>query len=124
MVYTLNIKINLKNIKIVIAIFRCVPENQRAYALGIQFLFMRSLSFIPGPVIFGAVIDSQCTLWSEDNCGQRGNCLDYNIDKLSLNIVYLGVVTGGKYKDLFIHQNSCIYIFNVVEKYWVVQLLL
>jgi len=77
-----------------IAVLRCVPENQRAYALGIQFLFMRSLSFIPGPVIFGAVIDSQCTVWSKDNCGKRGNCLDYNVEKLSWNIVYLGIVTG------------------------------
>ena len=59
---------------------------------------MRSLSFIPGPVIFGAVIDSQCTVWSKDNCGKRGNCLDYNVEKLSWNIVYLGIVTGGMYK--------------------------
>lgn len=57
---------------------------------------MRSLSFIPGPVIFGTVIDSKCVLWSEDNCGKRGNCLDYDVDALSLNIVYLGLTTASK----------------------------
>ena len=82
---------------VLFSVSRCVPDNQRAFALGLQFLFLRSLSFIPGPVIFGAVIDSKCILWKKDNCGKRGNCLDYEVDALSLNIFYLGLVTGSKF---------------------------
>eukprot|EP00794_Sanderia_malayensis_P000569 gene569-1227_t len=77
-------------------ILRCVPDNQRAFALGLQFLLMRSLSFIPGPVIFGHVIDSQCILWKKDECGKSTNCLDYHVDSLSKNIFYLGLTCGIK----------------------------
>ena len=84
-------------VRLTLIFCRCVPDNQRAFALGLQFLFMRSLSFIPGPVIFGAVIDSQCILWSKDNCGNRGNCLDYHVNSLSKNIFYLGMITACMY---------------------------
>ena len=38
--------------------FRSVSENQRALALGAQFLFLRILGSIPGPVIVGSLIDN------------------------------------------------------------------
>eukprot|EP00794_Sanderia_malayensis_P000574 gene574-1233_t len=76
----------------------CVPDNQRAFALGLQFLLMRSLSFIPGPVIFGSFIDSQCILWKKDKCGKPTNCLDYSVDSLSKNIFNLGLTCGSKSK--------------------------
>eukprot|EP00794_Sanderia_malayensis_P000568 gene568-1226_t len=75
-------------------LLRCVPDNQRAFALGLQFLLMRSLSFIPGPVIFGTVIDSQCILWRKDECGKSTNCMDYHVNTLSKNIFYLGLTCG------------------------------
>eukprot|EP00794_Sanderia_malayensis_P000567 gene567-1225_t len=77
-----------------VIILRCVPDNQRAFALGLQFLLMRSISYIPGPVIFGSVVDSQCILWKKDECGKPTNCLDYHIDSLSRSIFYLGLSCG------------------------------
>ena len=60
-----------------------------------SFFVMRTLSFLPGPIILGAVIDGKCTLWGYDKCGQRQNCLDYDVDALSWNIVLFGVITSG-----------------------------
>ncbi|XP_047128024.1 solute carrier organic anion transporter family member 4C1 isoform X1 [Hydra vulgaris] len=77
-----------------IAVLRCVPDNHRAFALGMQFMIMRSISFLPGPIILGAVIDSQCITWSYGECGKKLNCLDYNSDRLSFNLVLFGVATS------------------------------
>ena len=94
-------------------IFRCVPDNQRSYALGLQFLCMRSLSFIPGPVIFGAIIDGECTLWSKNACGKRGNCLEYKVDSLSISILIFGCVTASKYNFMIITQFA--YVFRILS---------
>ncbi|EDO37235.1 predicted protein, partial [Nematostella vectensis] len=60
---------------------RSVADNQRGYALGLQFVFIRLLGSLPGPILFGHLIDSTCTLWRY-NCGTRGNCLNYKHDRL------------------------------------------
>lgn len=38
------------------------------------------LAFIPGPIIYGYIIDSTCLEWSTDACGAggRGNCQRYD----------------------------------------------
>lgn len=73
---------------------RCVPDNQRAFGLGIQVLFLRSLSFIPGPLILGTIIDSNCLVWSIDECGNRGNCLEYNVNQLSKHFLVFAIVAA------------------------------
>ena len=76
---------------------RCVPDNQRSFAVGVQFLVMRLLSFLPGPIIIGAIFDSQCITWGYDGCGRKKNCLDYDMKKLSTNLSIFGLATLGKY---------------------------
>lgn len=36
-----------------------------------------SLALIPGPILFGRMIDSTCLVWSNKN-GKRGNCQLYD----------------------------------------------
>lgn len=74
---------------------RCVPDNQRSYSLGFQFIFQRSLGFMPGPVVTGWIFDYLCLLWGE-SCGKRGRCQIYDIKKLSLAITVLGCIMKGK----------------------------
>ena len=62
---------------------------------------MRSLSFLPGSIIMGAVVDSQCTSWMLDKCGNKLNCADYNVDTLSRNLVIFALITTGKYPELY-----------------------
>ncbi|XP_054753686.2 solute carrier organic anion transporter family member 4A1-like [Lytechinus pictus] len=59
------------------ATLRCVPHSQRSFALGLQSLIYRALGTVPGPVVFGAIIDKACLLW-ENSCDGQGTCWLYN----------------------------------------------
>uniref|UniRef100_A0A3Q3LGP1 Solute carrier organic anion transporter family member n=1 Tax=Mastacembelus armatus TaxID=205130 RepID=A0A3Q3LGP1_9TELE len=61
----------------VIILIRTVSPELKSYALGVLFLLLRLLGFIPPPLIFGAGIDSTCLFWSSD-CGNKGACLLYD----------------------------------------------
>ena len=43
---------------------RSVPLAQRSYALGLQMGLIRVLGAIPGPIVFGILIDKTCILWN------------------------------------------------------------
>eukprot|EP00111_Clytia_hemisphaerica_P005496 TCONS_00015937-protein len=77
-----------------IMVLRSVPDNQRSFALGTQFVIMRGLSFLPGPIIVGGIVDSNCISWGYDKCGKKTNCLDYDIDAMSWTLVWLGFITS------------------------------
>lgn len=64
------------------AILRCVPDEHRALALGMQWVILRLLGTIPGPVLTGYVIDTACGLW-QDLCGARGSCEVYDRYEMS-----------------------------------------
>lgn len=40
---------------------------------------------VPGPIFFGAVIDSTCLVWQENECGDKKSCYIYNNASLSVN---------------------------------------
>eukprot|EP00795_Rhopilema_esculentum_P017328 gene17328-8906_t len=73
---------------------RCVADNQRAFGLGMQIMFLRLLSFVPGPLILGSIIDSSCLLWGKDDCGNQGNCLEYDVDKLSKHFFTFSIIAA------------------------------
>lgn len=77
-----------------ILVRRSVPDNQRSYALGIQFVLSKLMASVPGPIIIGYVIDQTCSLW-KTKCGQRGNCLNYDYDKLGWIIVSYAIPLKG-----------------------------
>ena len=68
---------------------RCISDEQRTLALGVQSVFMRALGYIPSPIIVGALFDSSCLYWQED-CGDRGNCWVYDNDDLSFSLFSVG----------------------------------
>ncbi|EDW37341.1 GL26208 [Drosophila persimilis] len=61
------------------ATLRCVQDEQRSFALGLQWIKVRLLGTIPAPLIFGALIDESCILWHE-SCDEQGGgaCLVYD----------------------------------------------
>ncbi|XP_034881418.1 solute carrier organic anion transporter family member 4A1 isoform X1 [Mirounga leonina] len=71
--------------------FRCVRDRQRSFALGIQWIVVRTLGAIPGPIAFGWVIDKACLLW-QDQCGQRGSCFVYQNSAMSRYMLITGLV--------------------------------
>jgi len=70
---------------------RCIADEQRSLALGIQSVFVKVLGSIPGPIVMGAIFDSSCAYWQEE-CGDRGNCYVLDNEDLSLRIF---LVTAG-----------------------------
>ncbi|VVC94929.1 unnamed protein product [Leptidea sinapis] len=45
------------------ATLRCVQEEQRSFALGIQWIVVRLAGTIPAPLLFGFLIDLSCSLY-------------------------------------------------------------
>ncbi|KAF4072088.1 hypothetical protein AMELA_G00270360 [Ameiurus melas] len=61
----------------VIILIRTVSPELKSYALGVLFLLLRLLGFIPPPLIFGVGIDSTCLFWSSE-CDTKGACVLYD----------------------------------------------
>ncbi|CAK8680047.1 unnamed protein product [Clavelina lepadiformis] len=70
---------------------RIVPFTQRSFAVGVQWLFIRALGTIPGPLLFGFVLDQACLL-SGESCGSQGSCSVYTNDSISNNVLILVIV--------------------------------
>ena len=84
---------------------RSVERVQRSLSLGLQTILIRGLGTVPGPVVFGFVMDSTCLLWRRrensnfeaDGCeegggegegGKRaGSCLVYDNAAMSLSVL-------------------------------------
>ncbi|XP_006139851.1 solute carrier organic anion transporter family member 4C1 [Tupaia chinensis] len=76
---------------ITVSILRCVNQKERSLALGMQFMMLRVLGTIPGPIIFGIIIDSTCVLWDTDQCGTKGACWVYDNIKMAHMLVAISV---------------------------------
>ncbi|EDV33018.1 uncharacterized protein Dana_GF22759, isoform B [Drosophila ananassae] len=81
-------------------VLRSVSEEERSFALGMQFVIFRLFGYIPAPILFGNLIDSTCLLW-KSSCGEKGGrCLIYDIEKFRYK--YVGLCATVKLIALFI----------------------
>ncbi|KAM7423651.1 hypothetical protein PAMA_000146 [Pampus argenteus] len=72
----------------VIILIRTVSPELKSYALGVLFLLLRLIGFIPPPLIFGMGIDSTCLFWSSV-CGEKGACMLY--DNVAYRHLYVSI---------------------------------
>lgn len=96
--------------------FRCVEKRDKALALGFG-MFLYSISSIPGPIIFGGIIDSTCLSWNFKN-GRRGNCQLYDpvLFRYYLHISCATFTFIGTMFDVFVwHYGKNIDIYKDVE---------
>ncbi|KAI1285077.1 Solute carrier organic anion transporter family member 5A1 [Halotydeus destructor] len=87
--FTVTLVVSITQMPLLMITLRSVQEEERAFALGMQFVIFRLFAYIPSPIIFGNVIDSTCMLWKVDCAKQGGFCLIYNIEQFRLRYVGL-----------------------------------
>ncbi|KAL4217826.1 Solute carrier organic anion transporter [Mactra antiquata] len=75
------------------ATLRCVHDSHRTLSLGLKWFIVRLLGTVPGPILFGTIIDSACVLWRE-KCNERASCWIYDNAQLSRN--FFVMILGGK----------------------------
>jgi len=56
----------------------------------VQSVAFRLFGTIPGPIVFGAILDSACIYWQHE-CGIQGNCWVYDNEKISFRLLFLGL---------------------------------
>lgn len=74
-------------IDLLLKFHRSVPENQKSFALGIQWLIVRAFGTIPAAPIIGGIIDYSCVLW-QDDCGEYGSCYAYDNQKMGMFFLF------------------------------------
>ncbi|CAI5642563.1 unnamed protein product [Oreochromis niloticus] len=72
-------------------ILREVPPEDKSFAVGVQYMLFRVLAFMPGPVLYGSVIDTTCILWGK-KCGKQTSCQYYDLERFRNRFLGLQVV--------------------------------
>ncbi|KAH7952738.1 hypothetical protein HPB49_000879 [Dermacentor silvarum] len=73
------------------ALLRVVTPKERSLALAMKWIIVRIFASIPGPMLFGTVIDRSCLVW-QSMCGRSGSCLYYNNKLLAHNLFYVFIL--------------------------------
>ena len=66
---------------------RAVEKRDKSSSITVGVAFMSAFAILPGPIVYGAIFDSACTVWDE-RCGESLNCLVYDTDRLRRSLTY------------------------------------
>ena len=78
--------------------YRSVEPQERSLSLGFQTLIARSIGTVPGPIVFGYIIDQTCLLWSQNKDCSMGSCRLY--DNIAMSYIVLAVLLTWKLMSL------------------------
>ena len=76
--------------------FRIISPEKLSFAFGLQYMSTKIFAHIPGPVIFGHIVDINCVIWQKV-CDKTGFCWIYDLGEQSKKIIIAtGTLTGRK----------------------------
>lgn len=73
--------------------YRSVEKRDKSFAQGVTLMIISLLALIPGPIVYGAIIDSTCLIW-EETCGTRGNCWFHHSENFRF---FVNISSAGEY---------------------------
>ena len=100
LLFFMTLLVAITQMPVLMIVLRSVGEEEKAFALGIQFVIFRLFGYIPSPILFGHVIDTTCLLWTQTCEGSGGRCLIYDIEMFRFK--YVGICAGIKCLSLVI----------------------
>ncbi|XP_049525064.1 solute carrier organic anion transporter family member 4A1 [Dermacentor silvarum] len=74
------------------ALLRSLDEDIKATGIGVNYVLIRLLGTIPGPIVFGYLIDRSCILWQSTCSGKRGACAIYENSAMGINLFRVMIV--------------------------------
>uniref|UniRef100_A0A1Q3FNY0 Solute carrier organic anion transporter family member n=1 Tax=Culex tarsalis TaxID=7177 RepID=A0A1Q3FNY0_CULTA len=83
--------------------YRCVAKEDKSFTQGLILMMISLFALIPGPILYGRIIDSTCLVWTEE-CGKRGNCqlYDQRLFRYYINLTALGLTAIGVFFDVLV----------------------
>ncbi|XP_077520469.1 solute carrier organic anion transporter family member 4A1-like [Amblyomma americanum] len=68
------------------ALLRSIDEDIKSTGIGVNYVAIRLLGTIPGPILFGHLIDRSCILWQGTCSGGSGACAVYENSAMGMNL--------------------------------------
>lgn len=80
-----------------------VAVEDKSLSQGLTLMLISLFALIPGPILFGYIIDSTCLIWNT-RCGSRGNCQLYDQKhfRYYLNITSMCMCAIGVFFDVLV----------------------
>lgn len=88
--------------------FRCVSVKDKSVTQGLILMLVSLFALIPGPILFGRIIDETCIVWSEHCSGRKGNCqlYDQKLFRYYVNLTALCLTSIGVFFDILVWRNG------------------
>jgi len=68
--------------------YRAVSTEDKSFAQGLALMMLSLFALIPGPIIFGRIIDATCLVWTE-TCNGIGNCQLHDQTKFRFSVNFV-----------------------------------
>lgn len=84
--------------------YRCVSKQDKSVTQGLILMLISLFALIPGPILFGRIIDSTCLVWTEQCSGRRGNCQLYDQRRFRylINLTAFALTSIGVFFDVLV----------------------
>lgn len=79
---------------VIVPALKCVLHSvqitHRAFSLGFKSTLTKAFGYLPGTLLFGAIIDRTCKTWIQETCGFKSQCKHYNNKRMAVSLAILG----------------------------------